>query len=146
MWNEIRNKMDEHGFMSGIERDENRINATAEFFTPTDLVIEMLQKMDLERFAPSKKVLDPACGDGQFLVAIKWIKVLHHGMTEDEAVKDIYGVDIMRDNVEMCKKRLGGGNIFLGDTLNPLNRIDEQTDEEHNQMVSMFSDDTAVFH
>lgn len=146
MWNEIRNKMDEHGFMSGIERDENRINATAEFFTPTDLVIEMLQKMDLERFAPSKKVLDPACGDGQFLVAIKWIKVLHHGMTEDEAVKDIYGVDIMRDNVEMCKKRLGGGNIFLGDTLNPLNKIDEQTDEEHNQMVSMFSDDTAVFH
>ena len=82
-------------------------------------------------FAPGKTVIDPACGDGQFLVAVKWLKVIEFNMSQDEALEDIYGVDIMRDNVDLCKKRLEGGNIVMGNTMEPNIRLDEQTDEEY---------------
>jgi 2-polyprenyl-3-methyl-5-hydroxy-6-metoxy-1,4-benzoquinol methylase len=124
--------------MGKIDRDEYRIKATAEIFTPTDLVIDMLQKTDLDYFLPGKTVLDPACGDGQFLVAIKYVKMLMHKMTEFDALQDIYGVDIMRDNVDLCKKRLGGGTILMGDSLHPEKEFVDQTEEEHQQMRILF--------
>lgn len=73
--------------------------------------------------APGKVALDPACGDGQLLVPVKWVKVLHFGMTEEEALEDIYGVDLMPDNVELCKRRLGGGNIVCDNALDPQTAI-----------------------
>ena len=119
---------DQHGYMSGINRMTDRVKATGEVFTPTDLVIKIIKDLDM---SPGKTVLDPACGDGQFLVVAKWIKVYKYGMTEADALEDIYGVDIMRDNVDACVQRLGGGNVVMGDTLNPNTRLPEQTDEEH---------------
>jgi len=137
--------MDDHTYMGEIDRDAYRIKATAEIFTPTDLVIRMLQRVNLSNFTPGKTVLDPACGDGQFLVAVKWVKVLFHKMSEENALKDIYGVDIMRDNVELCKKRLGGGTILLGDSLHPEKRIKDQSDAEHDQMKRIFLNQVTVF-
>jgi 2-polyprenyl-3-methyl-5-hydroxy-6-metoxy-1,4-benzoquinol methylase len=139
MWDKIKDCMNDHSYMGEIDRDEYRIKATAEIFTPTDLVIDMLQKTNLDCFLPGKTVLDPACGDGQFLVAIKYVKILIHGMTESDALQDIYGVDIMRDNVDLCKKRLGGGTVLMGDSLCPEKRFTEQTEEEHKQMRILFS-------
>ena len=139
MWDKIKDCMNDHSYMGEISRGEYRIKATAEIFTPTDLVIDMLQKTDLDCFLPGKTVLDPACGDGQFLVAIKYVKILIHRMTESDALQDIYGVDIMRDNVDLCKKRLGGGTILMGDSLCPEKRFTEQTEEEHKQMRILFS-------
>ena len=139
IWDKIKNCMDDHSYMAEIDRDEYRIKETAEIFTPTDLVIDMLQKTDLDCFLPGKTILDPACGDGQFLCAIKWIKILIHKMTEFDALKDIYGVDIMRDNVDLCKKRLGGGTILMGDSLCPEKEFTEQTEEEYKQMRILFS-------
>ena len=139
IWDKIKDYMDDHSYMGEIDRDEYRIKETAEIFTPTDLVIDMLQKTDLDCFLPGKTVLDPACGDGQFLCAIKWIKILIHKMTEFDALKDIYGVDIMRDNVDLCKKRLGGGTILMGDSLCPEKEFTEQTEEEYKQMRILFS-------
>jgi len=132
--------------MGEIDRDAYRIKATAEIFTPTDLVIRMLQRVNLNNFAPGKTVLDPACGDGQFLTGVKWIKVLFHKMSEEDALKDIYGVDIMRDNVELCKRRLGGGTILLGDALNPEKRIKDQSDAEHDQMQRLFLNQVTSFY
>ena len=103
----------------------------------------MLRECGVDKFAPGKTVLDPACGDGQFLVAVKWVKVLFHSMTESDALDDIYGIDLMRDNVDLCKKRLGGGTILMGDSLNPGERIKEQTDAEHNRLLQLFT--TTVF-
>ena len=111
---------------------------TNEVFTPTELVNEMLRSQPDTLFAPGKTVLDPACGDGQFLMAVKRIKIVHFKMSVDEALEDIYGVDIMRDNVDLCKKRLGGGNIIMGNTLEPNTRLDEQTDEEYRLMKKWF--------
>lgn len=138
MWNKIAELTNQHGYMSGVDRESERVKATGEVYTPTDLVIEIIQKMDINLFAPGKTVIDPACGDGQFLVPAKWIKVLHFGMTEEEALQDIYGVDIMADNVAVCKKRLGGGNIVCGNTLAPLERPEGQTEEEHELMRKWF--------
>ena len=147
VWDEIEQKCNQHGYMSGVDRQSDRVKDTGEIFTPTELVIELCQKL-LERnpdsFNPGKTIIDPACGDGQFLVAAKWIKVLIHGMSEDEAVKDIYGVDIMRDNVDLCRKRLGGGNIVMGNTLEPHARLEEQTEEENLLMHDWFAKETNL--
>lgn len=147
VWDQIEEKCNQHGYMSGVDRQSDRVKDTGEIFTPTELVIELCQKL-LERnpdsFSPGKTIIDPACGDGQFLVAAKWIKVLIHGMSEDEAVKDIYGVDIMRDNVDLCRKRLGGGNIVMGNTLEPHARLEEQTEEENLLMHDWFAKETNL--
>lgn len=144
IWNEIVNKVNDHAYMGEIDRDAHRVKATAEIFTPTNLVVDMLQKCDLFYFAPGKTILDPACGDGQFLCAIKWAKILFHKMTEEEALNDIYGVDIMRDNVDLCRKRLGGGTIIMGDTLNPSKILEGQTNQEHDMMKKIFLDEVSV--
>ena len=138
MWDKIAEKTNEHGYMSGVDRESDRVKATGEVYTPTDLVIEMLQTMDIEDFAPGKTTLDPACGDGQLLVPVKWLKVFHYNMSEEDAVKDLYGVDIMRDNVDLCKRRLGGGNIVMGNTLNPDVYLDGQSEDEYNSMRKWF--------
>ena len=139
MWDKIRDKTNNHAYMSSFDRDKQRIQSTAEIFTPTDLVIEMLNNIDINRLGAGKTILDPACGDGQFLTAIKWVKVYIHQMTESDALQDIYGVDIMRDNVDLCKKRLSGGTILMGDSLNPDNKLDDQTDDEYYQLQRLYN-------
>ena len=148
MWDEIKRLTDEHGYMSGVDRMSERVKSTGEVFTPTDLVIETLQRIDINQFAPGKTVIDPACGDGQFLVPAKWVKIVWFNMTEEEALEDIYGVDIMRDNVDLCKKRLGGGNIVMGNTLDPDTRLPEQTESEYLLMREWFGTATleGLFH
>jgi 2-polyprenyl-3-methyl-5-hydroxy-6-metoxy-1,4-benzoquinol methylase len=121
-WNKIQEMTDQHGYMSGVDRMSDRVKETGEVFTPTPLVIEMMQKMvenDPNAFAPGKTVIDPACGDGQFLVPVKWYKILVHNMTKENALDDIYGVDIMKDNADLCRKRLGGGHIYCDNMLDP---------------------------
>ena len=146
-WKAVAKQADQHGYMSGVDRQSERVLATGEIFTPTELVCEMCQNLinrDPDALASGKTVLDPSCGDGQFLVVAKWVKVLHYGMTEADAVKDLYGVDIMRDNVDLCKKRLGGGNIVMGNTLRPRDRLMEQTDDENKYMIEWFDNETNL--
>jgi hypothetical protein len=139
-WAEVTRRMDEHGYMNGVERTVDRVRATGEVFTPTSLVVEMLSGVPLEHFASGRTVLDPACGDGQFLVAAKWVKILAHEMTEQEALADLYGIDIMRDNVDLCARRLGGGTIVMGNALDPFAALDGQTAGERTLMRALFAD------
>ena len=143
-WQPIKDLTNQHGYMSGVDRMSPRVKKTGEIFTPTDTVIQMIEMSGVDNFAPGKTVFDPACGDGQMLVTVKWLKVLHFGMTEEQALKDIYGVDIMRDNVDLCKKRLGGGTILMGDTLNPHRELAEQTEQEQRLMEDMFGDQMTL--
>lgn len=147
MWNKIASEVNQHGYMSGVDRQSDRVKATGEVFTPTKLVLEILQQTlnnDPDAFAPGKTVLDPACGDGQFLVSVKLLKMYHYGMSEKDALNDIYGIDIMRDNVDLCKKRLGGGNIIMGNALSPSTRLDEQTEYECQQMIELLTLDSVL--
>ena len=136
MWNQIQKEIDES--VNIIHRSSNRVKSTGEVFTPSELVISLLKSLPIDRFAPKFTFLDPACGDGQFLMGVKLVKIYFHNMSEKKSLEDIYGVDIMRDNVDLCKKRPGGGNIIMGNTLNYSEKIDGQTPQEHLQMIEIF--------
>lgn len=93
-------------YMSGVARDKLRVKATAEIFTPTPLVREILDHLPPEVFTdPTKTFLDPSCGDGQFLSEVL-IRKMENGIPFEQAVSTLYGVDIMPDNVEECRNRL----------------------------------------
>ena len=101
-------------YMSGVERDKLRIKETAEVFTLTPFVQEMLDKLekeDPELFSnPNKTFLDPSCGDGQFLSEVVIRKMERSGCTLEQALSTTYGVELMKDNVKLCKERLAGLN------------------------------------
>jgi len=100
--------------MSGIERDKIRIKKTAEVFTPTELVNQVLDKLEEKNpqlFSNSNKTfLDPACGDGQFLSEVVIKKMEQSNCTLEKALSTTYGVELMEDNVKLCKERLAGPN------------------------------------
>lgn len=98
----IRNR----SYMSGVDRDKLRVKSTGEIFTPTDLVQEVLDESPQEQFAdPTKTFLDPSCGDGQFLGEVL-IRKMENGSTFEQALSTVYGVDLMQDNVELCRERV----------------------------------------
>jgi hypothetical protein len=113
--------------MGGVERDNLRVKATGEVFTPTDLVREVLEQIPLAQFQdPAKTFLDNSCGDGQFLGEVL-IRKMEHGSTFEQALSTTYGVDLMIDNVDLCRERLLCGredlrhiveqNIYQADAL-----------------------------
>lgn len=93
-------------YMSGVERDLQRVKATQEVFTPTWLVQKMLDDTEDEFFEdPEKTCIDPSCGDGQFLGEVL-IRKVQSGVDFETALSGIYGVDLMEDNIELCRERL----------------------------------------
>jgi hypothetical protein len=108
--NHIRNR----SYMSGLERDKTRIKSTGEVFTPTILVQEILDTLDQSLFSdPTKTFIDPSgCGDGQFLGEVL-IRKVQNGIDFEIALSTIYGVDLMQDNVDLCRERLMCGQEHL---------------------------------
>lgn len=102
-----------------LVKSTERVRDLGEVFTPAATVREMLDMLPPEMWAvhPSPTFLEPACGDGNFLVAILERKLKqvasHHqsaklmaGKTSDaaqfhalEALASIYAIDISVDNV-----------------------------------------------
>jgi hypothetical protein len=103
-----------HSYMSGIERDRLRVKETAEVFTPTKEVIRSLDK--LEKYRPkifsdyTNPIIDNSCGDGQFISEVVIRKMERSGCTLEQALSTTYGVELMKDNVKLCKERLAGPN------------------------------------
>ena len=101
-------------YMSGIDRDRLRQKATAEVFTPTEYVQEILD--DEEKKSPdmfrdwTKTYMDNSCGDGQILSEVVIRKMEQSNCTLEQALSTTYGVEFMEDNVKLCKKRLAGLN------------------------------------
>jgi type I restriction-modification system DNA methylase subunit len=92
--------------MGGVDRGQSRIKSNGEFFTPTPLVEEILDKMDAKLFVdPSSTFLDNSCGDGQFLASVLYRKLIN-GIDFETALSTVYGVDLMQDNVDLCRERL----------------------------------------
>ena len=103
---EVIDHIRERAYMGGVERDKVRVKATGEVFTPTELVQEILDKLQQDVFTdPTKTFLDPTCGDGQFLGEVL-IRKIENGSTFEEALSTTYGVDLMIDNVDLCRERL----------------------------------------
>ena len=99
--------------MSGVERDQLRKLHSSEYFTPFEKVLERLDAYnesvwkDLE-----SQFLDPTCGDGQFLGEVL-IRKMENGSTFEQALSTTYGVDLMQDNVDLCRERLLCGQEHL---------------------------------
>ncbi len=89
-----------------IIKSRDRVRDNGEVFTPSWLVEDMLNLVSDEDWADPKKIfLEPACGNGNFLVAI-YKKKIASGSTPLQALQTIYGIDIMPDNIKECRQRL----------------------------------------
>lgn len=105
--------------MDGI-KSRSRVQEHGEVFTPDSIVNDMIDLVDSELNKENlwgyidKTWLEPACGNGNFLIRIldrkleavqklpkeQWVIGLLH------SVSTIYGVDIQYDNVEESKERM----------------------------------------
>lgn len=136
--NHLRNRV----YMTGVERDRNRVKSTGEVFTPTPLVQEILEKLPQDQFTdPTKTFLDPSCGDGQFLSEVI-IRKVENGSTYEQALATTYGVDLMEDNCLECIRRLYGA--FAEPEINILK--DKDIPEEHRceGLVAVFEVNGAI--
>lgn len=102
--------------MSQIKSKE-RVAERGEVFTAEREVNAMLDLVKDECLRPDSRFLEPACGDGNFLAAILKRKLAElrrkykkssydYERQAIVAIGSLYGVDIMADNVEICRKRL----------------------------------------
>jgi hypothetical protein len=120
--------------MSGIERDKIRKLHSSEYFTPFEKVNERLDSYNISVWQDlESQFLDPTCGDGQFLGEVL-IRKIKNGIDFESALSTIYGVDLMQDNVNLCRERLLCGredlrhiveqNIICADSLRYHYRFD----------------------
>ncbi len=94
-----------------------RVVERGEVFTAEREVNAMLDLVANECLRPDSRFLEPACGNGNFLTAIlkRKLSELRRKYNKSPydyeklaivAIGSLYGVDIMRDNVEECRERL----------------------------------------
>ena len=92
---------------SDIQRSDDRIDLTGEVFTPLELCVKMINDIPLDvRQNPNSTFLDPAAGNGNFIIALRDDLINYHSYNH---VVDsmLYAVEVMKDNKkEMCD-RLG---------------------------------------
>jgi hypothetical protein len=155
MLTEIYKHLFDREYMSGVDRENTRVKANGEVFTPTWLVEEILDEMDQEMFTrPDKTFLDPSVGDGQFLASVLYRK-LENSIDFETALSTIYGVDLMQDNVELCRERLLCGredlrhiveqNIVCADGLRYHYRFDGSHPYDDERKQQEFEDRLAKF-
>ena len=83
-----------------------RRTETGEVFTPDSLLDEIALMLPEEVWTDaSKTFLDNSCGNGNILLYIIR-KKMDNGSTYLEALKTVYGVDLMPDNIEECYERI----------------------------------------
>ena len=102
---------------SGQVKSKDRVANHGEVFTAEREVNAMLDLVKQETERVESRFLEPACGDGNFLAEILRRKLAvvksRYGKNVADyerysviAVTSIYGVDILQDNVDECRKRM----------------------------------------
>ena len=96
-------------------KSRQRVADHGEVFTNPREVNAMLDLVRDESFRLDSRFLEPACGDGNFLIEIlrRKLSLLQDIKTPTEwefksliAVGSCYGIDILPDNAEACRERL----------------------------------------
>lgn len=100
-------------------KSKERVNKFGEVFTPSNIVKDMLDLEGVKEYSYTfdKTFLEPACGNGNFLVEILARKLScldsldkndkdNWAMHMLQAVSTIYGVDIQEDNVFESRERM----------------------------------------
>ena len=100
-----------------LVKSKQRVADHGEVFTPAWMVEAMLDLVKGETERIDSRFLEPACGDGNFLVQILRRKLaaveLKYGMSDFErrhfallAVMCIYGIELLPDNIAACRDNL----------------------------------------
>ena len=90
-------------------KSKERVNKYAEVFTAEREVKAMCDLIPSEVWEDiDSRFLEPACGNGNFLVEIFERKLSRCESAEQglNALRSIYGIDIQQDNIEESKQRL----------------------------------------
>ncbi|WP_313421838.1 N-6 DNA methylase [Brevibacterium casei] len=108
-----------------LVKSKQRVADHGEVFTPAWMVEDMLDLVKHESERIDSRILEPACGSGNFLVSVlarKLVTVqLRHGKSEFEkrhyalfALMCTYGIELLADNAEECRRNLAEVfNTFL---------------------------------
>jgi hypothetical protein len=111
-----------------LVKSKQRVADHGEVFTPSWMVEDMLDLVKSESERIDSRFLEPACGSGNFLRAVLTRKLravdTRYKKSEFErrhyallALTSIYGIELLADNVEECRKNLLDIFIeFLGAT------------------------------
>lgn len=94
---------------SNLIKSKQRVKDFAEVFTPDFVVKDMCDLVPSEIWENIEStVLEPACGNGNFIVEILARKYSHCKTEKDglKALASVVGVDIQQDNVDECRERL----------------------------------------
>lgn len=109
-----------------LVKSKQRVADHGEVFTPSWMVEDMLNLVQEESERIDSRVLEPACGSGNFLVPVLTRKLLtvaaKHGKSDFEkrhyalfALMCTYGIELLPDNAEECRDNLATLlNAFLG--------------------------------
>ena len=104
-YNFYQNKLSKK-YMDGVDRSYERVSNSSEVFTLEEDVERELDKLDQKYFIDaSQTLIDPCCGDGNYL-AMMLLRRIKNGIDFETALSTIYGVDLMEDNVKLCRERL----------------------------------------
>ncbi len=87
---------------------ESHRNREGIYYTPEDIVANMMSTIPTDESLAEKKFLDPCCGSGNFLV-----EALRIGFSPE----NIYGFDTDPNAVAIARKRVVGARIKCGDFL-----------------------------
>lgn len=80
---------------------------TQEFFTPSSLVSKMCDKIPSTDWSnPTKTFLEPCFGNGNFLVEIIRRRIVDYSIDWKIVLNNLYGVELMPDNVQEAKDRI----------------------------------------
>lgn len=89
-----------------IERRKG-VDGTQEFFTPSSLVSKMCDKIPSTDWSdPTKTFLEPCFGNGNFLVEIIRRRIVDYSIDWKIVLNNLYGVELMPDNVQEAKDRI----------------------------------------
>jgi hypothetical protein len=87
-------------------RSKERVSENGEVFTPFDIVDKMNALIPEDVWKDKAYIfLEPTSGDGQFIVRILE-KRLKSGLSIEESLNTIFGMDIMQDNIKRCFERV----------------------------------------
>ena len=95
-------------------KSKRRVKDFGEVFTPESIVRQMCDLCEPDISAIDKKVFEPTCGNGNFLVEILRRKLRRINQVDNPrfdleviwSLSNIYGVDIQPDNVQEARQRL----------------------------------------
>lgn len=94
---------------SKLIKPKERVRDHGEVYTPAHIVRNMCDLIPSEIWEDiNTKFLEPCCGNGNILAEIAKRKFEHCRSADEglDALRSIYGIDILADNVEESRQRL----------------------------------------